>query len=315
MHFSILYRGPLVSCNYGCEYCPFAKRGQTAAELVGDRQALERFARWIESHAHHDFSILVTPWGEALIHGWYQDTLSQLSCLANVQKVAIQTNLSCPLTWIEQANPQSLALWCTFHPEWAAIDVFVQKCEQLMARGIQFSVGVVGFPRFRAAIAQLRQALPDSIYLWINAVKAELPSLSMADRTFFQAIDPLYELNTHHYPSLGKSCRTGRSVFSIDGEGTMRRCHFIKEPIGNIYESGWETHLNAGPCTKPTCHCHIGYVHLEELECDRLFGDRILERIPKQKFPVLFRDHSLELYTQSKLGTGIFSEEKLQFPT
>ncbi|MEN8446791.1 MAG: radical SAM protein, partial [Cyanobacteria bacterium J06555_13] len=30
MNLSILYRGPLLSCNYGCEYCPFAKRQQTA---------------------------------------------------------------------------------------------------------------------------------------------------------------------------------------------------------------------------------------------------------------------------------------------
>ncbi|MEM9219900.1 MAG: STM4011 family radical SAM protein [Cyanobacteria bacterium P01_F01_bin.150] len=280
MHFSILYRGPLVSCNYGCEYCPFAKRTQTAVELAGDRHALERFAAWIQSQAHHDFSILVTPWGEALIHSWYQKILSRLSHLPNVQKVAIQTNLSCRLDWIESANPQFLALWCTFHPEWANMDEFVQKCKRLMARGILFSVGMVGFPRFRTAIAQLRQALPESIYLWINAVKAELPTLSEDDRAFFQEIDPLYELNTHYYPSFGKSCRAGRSVFSVDGAGTMRRCHFIKTSIGNIYEADWEKRLNLGVCTNQTCHCHIGYVHLEELECERLFGSRVLERIP-----------------------------------
>ena len=26
MNLSILYRGPLSSCNYACGYCPFAKR-------------------------------------------------------------------------------------------------------------------------------------------------------------------------------------------------------------------------------------------------------------------------------------------------
>lgn len=285
MHFSILYRGPLESCNYGCEYCPFAKRKQTTAELEGDRHALERFAQWIEAQTRHDFSILVTPWGEAMIHSWYQNTLSQLSQLSHVRKVAIQTNLSCHLNWIDQANPQTLALWCTFHPEWGDMNTFVQKCERLTRYGIRFSVGVVGFPRFRKAIAQLRQRLPDSVYLWINAVKADLPTLSPDDRAFFQAIDPLYELNTRHYPSLGKSCRTGRSVFSVDGNGTMRRCHFIKDPIGNIYDPNWEKQLNAGPCTNQTCHCHIGYVHLEELECDRLFGTGILERIPPEYEP------------------------------
>ena len=40
MKLSILYRGPLSSCNYGCEYCPFAKHTETQAEHDADRAAL-----------------------------------------------------------------------------------------------------------------------------------------------------------------------------------------------------------------------------------------------------------------------------------
>jgi hypothetical protein len=43
LSLSILYRGPLSSCNYACGYCPFAKRRETAAELARDREALARF--------------------------------------------------------------------------------------------------------------------------------------------------------------------------------------------------------------------------------------------------------------------------------
>jgi MoaA/NifB/PqqE/SkfB family radical SAM enzyme len=279
MHLTLLYRGSLASCNYGCNYCPFAKRQQTAAELEHDRQSLDRFAHWIKSQPHN-FSILFTPWGEALIHPWYQQTLCHLSHLPNVQKVAIQTNLSCSLDWLPQTHPDRLALWTTFHPEWSDLDRFLQKCHTLIHHNIRFSVGVVGFPRFKDAIAQLRQALPSSVYLWINAVKAELPNLSADDRAFFQSIDPLYELNTQHYPSLGKSCQSGQSVFSVDGEGTMRRCHFIPEAIGNIYEPDFEKVLRDRPCPNETCHCHIGYVHLDYLELNKVFGSGILERVP-----------------------------------
>ncbi len=281
MNLSILYRGPLISCNYGCHYCPFAKRQQTAAELNVDRQALERFVKWVADQTQHTFGILFTPWGEALIHPWYQENLSRLSHLPNVRKVAIQTNLSCRLDWLDQSNADTLALWATFHPEWSDEKQFLQKCQTLMDHNIQFSVGVVGFPKFIPAIRALRNALPDNIYLWINAVKAELPNLSSKDRSFFQTIDPLYELNTHHYPSLGKACHTGETVFSVDGEGTMRRCHFIKDPIGNIYSPNFEQALRKRPCTNDTCHCHIGYVHMDELDFDQVFGPRILERIPQ----------------------------------
>ncbi|MFN6564761.1 MAG: STM4011 family radical SAM protein [Nostoc sp. ChiSLP01] len=280
MHLTILYRGPLISCNYGCEYCPFAKRQQTAAELAIDKQSLEKFVNWISQHPQHQFSILFTPWGEALIHSWYQQALGKLTNLPNVNKAAIQTNLSCQLDWVEECNKEKLALWATFHSEWVSHDRFLAKCLNLDNKNVKFSVGVVGFPKFKTEITALRQDLPNHVYLWINAVKAELPNLSPADREFFQSIDPLYELNTKHYPSLGHSCRAGKSAISVDGEGTMRRCHFIKEPIGNIYDLQWETALGERPCTNQTCHCHIGYVNLDYLKMDRVFGSGILERIP-----------------------------------
>ncbi|MEH2264465.1 STM4011 family radical SAM protein [Nostoc sp.] len=280
MHLTILYRGSLISCNYGCEYCPFAKRQQTAAELAIDKQSLERFVNFISQHPQHQFSILFTPWGEALIHSYYQQALIKLTQLPNVNKAAIQTNLSCNLDWVEECNKDKLALWATFHSEWVSRDRFLQKCLNLDKQNVKFSVGVVGFPKFQAEIAALRQELPHHVYLWINAVKAELPNLSLENREFFQSIDPLYELNTQHYPSIGHSCRAGKSAISVDGDGTMHRCHFIKEPIGNIYDSDWEAALLNQPCSNQTCHCHIGYVHLEYLKMNQVFGYGILERIP-----------------------------------
>jgi len=47
MNLSILYRGPLSSCNYACGYCPFAKRTETPTELAHDRACLERFVAWV----------------------------------------------------------------------------------------------------------------------------------------------------------------------------------------------------------------------------------------------------------------------------
>ncbi len=282
MNLTILYRGSLISCNYGCEYCPFAKRSQTAAELTTDKQQLERFVNWISDRPQHQFSILFTPWGEALIHSWYQQALTKLTQMPHVHKAAIQTNLSCQLDWVEECNKGKLALWATFHPEWIKREFFLTKCLELDRRGVRFSAGVVGFPQFKDAIATLRQELPSHIYLWINAVKKELANLSTADRDFFAAIDPLFHLNTHNYPSLGHSCRAGKSVISVDGDGNMRRCHFIQEPIGNIYDRNFESGLVERPCTNASCHCHIGYVHLDYLELDKVFGSGILERIPDE---------------------------------
>jgi MoaA/NifB/PqqE/SkfB family radical SAM enzyme len=93
-------------------------------------------------------------------------------------------------------------------------------------------------------------------------------------------IDPLFPLNNTYHPSRGESCRAGASVISVDGDGTVRRCHFIKEPIGNIYDADFEHCLRERPCANETCGCHIGYVHLDRLKLYDTFGDGVLERVP-----------------------------------
>ena len=115
MRLSILYRGPLSSCNYGCDYCPFAKRVESREELEVDRLAWERFLAWALAQ-EHELGIFVTPWGEALIRGWYQDGLARLTRAPHVRRAAIQTNLSCRLDWLARAEPSKLGLWCTYHP-------------------------------------------------------------------------------------------------------------------------------------------------------------------------------------------------------
>lgn len=280
MDLAILYRGPLSSCNYECWYCPFAKHQESPAELAQDRAALERFVGWIADHPEHTFGILFTPWGEALIRKWYQDALVRLSALSQVRRVAIQTNLSCKLDWIDACDRSRLALWTTFHPTEISRERFVAQCLDLDRRGVRFSVGVVGLRENHADIESLRRELPDHIYLWVNAYKDQPNYYSEAEARSLTEIDPLFAYNNTRHASRGKACRGGHTVISVDGAGTVRRCHFIKEPLGNLYESDLAPMLRPRPCTNDTCGCHIGYVHLEELKLYDVFGAGVLERVP-----------------------------------
>ena len=169
MDLSILYRGPLSSCNYSCYYCPFAKYQETKAEHKTDQRALERFVAWVKTQTEMAISIFFTPWGEALIHRRYQQALVQLSHLPHVQKVVIQTNLSWNTNWITEANKAKLALWVTYHPSQVTRKRFLQKCKEILGYGIRFSVGVVGLRKIISEIEMLRAELPKDVYLWINA--------------------------------------------------------------------------------------------------------------------------------------------------
>lgn len=280
MNLSILYRGPLSSCNYACDYCPFAKRAETPAELARDRACLERFVGWVDTRTANRIGVLFTPWGEALVRKWYQGALASLTRMPHVAKAAIQTNLSCRLEWVEECDKSKLALWCTFHPPETTRERFLAKCRELLARGVSFSVGVVGLKEHFAEIAALRGELPPEVYLWVNAYKREPGYYTPEMAADLSRLDPLFPLNNTHHASRGEACRAGAGVISVDGDGTVRRCHFIKEPIGNIYDAGFDACLRERPCANDTCGCHIGYVHLDRLKLYDTFGDGVLERVP-----------------------------------
>ncbi len=277
----ILYRGPLASCNYGCQYCPFAKQVDSRGQLATDAAKLERLVAWV-GERRKPTSVFFTPWGEALIRRPYQRALATLTHLPHLGRAAIQTNLSCPIDWLDECAPSKLGIWATYHPEWTELSPFVNKIAVLAERGVSVSAGVVGFKQFAEEIEGLRAALPKSVYVWINANKRDPGYYSEADIARFEGVDPHFRTNTIRHSSLGKACAAGDDVISVDGDGTMRRCHFIAAPIGNIYERDYDSALKPRACSNDTCGCHIGYVHLEKLGLRKLYGDGLLERVPAQ---------------------------------
>ncbi|MFG1698549.1 STM4011 family radical SAM protein [Nonomuraea sp. NPDC049309] len=270
---TILYRGPLASCDYDCAYCPFAKRRDTPEQLRTDRAALERFTAWAAAQ-DEELSILFTPWGEGLVRSWYRRALVELSWLPHVARVAIQTNLSCRTEWLAEASERA-ALWVTYHPTQVPYERFLGKVRSLPVR---HSVGIVGDPAHLPHARRLRADLPPSTYLWVNAEEGRLYTDDEAAE--WTAIDPLFPYSRFPHASAGLPCRTGDTVISVYGDGTVRRCHFIPEVLGNLYDGSYRAALRPRPCPAAACDCHIGYVHLEPLGLYDVFAGGILERIP-----------------------------------
>ncbi|MEV7683640.1 STM4011 family radical SAM protein [Streptomyces sp. NPDC088341] len=298
MDLTILYRGPLASCDYDCPYCPFAKRRDSREQLRADRDALERFAAWVSARRDDRLSVLFTPWGEGLVRSWYRRTLSELSHLPHVRRVAIQTNLSCRTDWLAGADPEKLALWCTYHPGQTPYDRFLAKCHDLADRSVRFSVGVVGLDEHLEHARRLRAELPAHIYLWINA--AEGHGYTDEEAARWTELDPLFPYSRRPHSSAGLPCRTGESVISVDGDGTVRRCHFVRAELGNLYDGSYRKALAPRACPLAVCDCHIGYVHLETLPLYDIFAGGVLERIPRVRDPL--PDGSVRRAAQGNLG-------------
>jgi MoaA/NifB/PqqE/SkfB family radical SAM enzyme len=280
MDLSVLYRGPLTSCNYRCGYCPFAKRAETERQTLRDQQALVRFTEWIERESQHRWKVLFTPWGEALVRRWYREAAARLTHVAQVETVAFQTNLSGGIDWTRACRIDRLAFWATYHPTEAEAVAFVRKVERLRTRGARVCVGMVGVPEFLEEIAAMRRLLPDDVYLWINAQQPRRRPYTPEEVAVFSAIDPQFTLSARRQESLGKPCRTGELTFTVDGAGDMRRCHFVAEVIGNIHDPSWKQALCPRPCPNRFCDCFLGKSQLQADSLAPFFGTTLLERLP-----------------------------------
>ncbi|MEU1346667.1 STM4011 family radical SAM protein [Streptomyces sp. NPDC005775] len=286
MDLTILYRGPLASCDYDCPYCPFAKRRDSREQLLADRAALERFTAWAAARTDDRISVLFTPWGEGLVRSWYRRAVVELARLPHVRRVAIQTNLSGRTRWLASAGAadrDKIALWCTYHPGQTPYERFLGRCGELVSLGIRHSVGVVGLAGHLDEARRLRAALPKEVYLWVNAAEGHTYTDEEAGR--WTEIDPLFPYSRHPHRSAGLPCRTGESVISVDGDGTVRRCHFVRAELGNLYDGSYRAALGPRACPLAVCDCHIGYVHLETLPLYDVFAGGVLERIPVLPLP------------------------------
>lgn len=289
-YISLLYRGSLSSCNYSCGYCPFAKNKMTKAEVAQDASEVHRFSQWVTEYtaSQNNMSILFTPWGEGLVHAHYQQAMTELSHLAHIKRVAIQTNLASELSWLQDVNKDTFALWCTYHPSQIPLERFVKKCHQLVGMGVRFSVGMVALREDFDNIKQLKSQLPNSVPMWLNAYDMRTDDYySAQDVAWLSSIDAHFLENLNPSDSFGKACDAGKNVFSVESNGDVFRCHFLKQQvIANIYDGSFDSYLkrtqnqHAKPCPKQCCDCFIGYVNRPDTQVYDAYKDGRLERVP-----------------------------------
>ena len=279
---SLLYRGTLSSCNYACAYCPFAKRRDSRAVLARDAAEVERFTDWVPGQ-RRAISVLFTPWGEALVRRHYRAAMQALAEMPNVRQVALQTNLSGPLGWLggmDAASRAKIGLWCTYHPSQTTIARFLERCARLDALGVRYSVGVVAMHEHYDAIRALRAALPAHVYLWLNAYDRRGPGYYAAeDLVWLDGVDPWVGQSRRPAQSRGKGCLAGETALSVDGDGTLTRCHFLPERLGNLYDDDLADLLQERSCPRFKCDCYIGYAQRKDLPFQKVFGDGVLARI------------------------------------
>lgn len=287
MKLLVLFRTRLEWCNYVCHYCPWnAEATRVEAEAFRDDEA--RLGRVLERVAElpRPVEFFVTPKAEYLVLPYWRAAVARLLAMPQVGRVTVQTNLSFDVgAFLDALPPGKFALWTTYHPTEvtdADREALFAKWRLLRRRGVPFSVGVVGTRDNLTHAADLRRRLDPGVYVWVNAYKREPSYYRDDERATLRTIDPYFDLNDQHFPSLGRPCTAGQRAVYLDDEGDLRRCFFVGDVIGNLFRDGWKTLDAPDCCPVPTCHCYVGQMHAVDLDFRSVYGDHLAARIPKE---------------------------------
>lgn len=281
---TILYRGSLKSCNYACSYCPFAKHSASCREQERDKKDWMKFWQSLEARAKDlgAFALMVVPYGEALLYPWYWEGLAKLSRLKQAEAVGVQTNLSFSLEdalvlW-ERAGgkKEKLRLWASFHPEMVSPEAFAQKCRKVAGEGIALCAGAVGVPQNLPVLKKLRCLLPDSLYLWINAMDGLQRPYTREEEQAFAALDPFFVREQEAVPANPEHC-TDRLF--IEGNGRMHTCNISSTLPKNWYQEDFS--FPPPRCRNRWCTCYLAYGIRADWINSLLFGPYPLFRIPR----------------------------------
>lgn len=310
----VLYRGSLKSCNYQCSYCPFSKHAMPLNELEKDREQwtafVSAYAKHAEESEHH--ALMIVPYGEALIHPWYIVGLARVSALAGTDAAGAQTNLGYSVKKLLDdfrnagGITRKLRLWATFHPEMTTVAEFAEKCRFCMETGVKICAGAVGVPEHTELLMQLRKALPEEIYLWVNKMDGLGRPYTDEEKTAFADIDPYFFRELLEHRQEVTECQ--RRIF-VQGDGKRRLCN-----LSGAFDSGRETFLAQNGmhgCKKKRCSCYLAYGGRENLQNQMLFGPYPLFRIPRRPKAV-FLDIDGTLLPKKSVGRKTGEKKKAE---
>lgn len=323
---TVVYRGSLKSCNYHCSYCPFSKHAMSKRELEKDNIQWKRLVQELKEKAEilKIRSLLVTPYGEALIHPWYWEGFAALSALDAIDALGAQTNLSFSVEerlhdyHARGGSYEKLHLWATFHPEMTTIETFVEKCKKVQEKKVKICAGAVGVPKQIPLLRELRAALPREIYLWVNRMDGLKRPYTEEEKEAFLEIDPYFFRELTPPDAEVEQCQ---DRLFIEGNGRLHTCN-ISRSLAEDWEACKEQNRWPKPvCGHKICSCYLAYGGRKDLLNQVIFGPYSLFRVPRQAKAVfldiagtLVPEHAKEGQVSPSVKAGLMGLYKAQIP-
>jgi len=288
----IIYRSRLEWCNFTCEYCYWHNKGDSIKlnkqEAADDKIMLHKIIDRLQEKSDFEFEFFFTPAAEVIALPYYRQAMQKLIQLENCRVVTAQTNLSWNvksfLEKIDQNLKHKIRFWATFHPtemDESKQEKWIEKVRHLKNEGIKFSVGAVGIKKNIPSIQKMKLVLDDlGIFFWVNAYKRYEGYYNVEEIEALESVDPFFKRNNQFILHKNKPCSAGKSSFYLTDTGDIRRCNWVDDIIGNIYDDNFQPFTENNLCEAARCQCYVGHMMIPSEKYEEVYGDFRCSRIP-----------------------------------
>jgi len=197
----------------------------------------------------------------------YPDFVSLVASLCRKHIVRITTNLSYPLdSFIKLAEPNNVLVIASFHPLFAKLDSFIDKCILLKKNNFSIDVSYVAYPKQLDSIPLYSNLFSkENIAFRVTAFWGSYEGKNYPDsytyvehslvKQYIHNEDRI-KYNLNKVSIKGKYCRAGEAYAIIRGDGRVNRCgRFLDEEIGSIFAGTFEFLEEPQICEVEYCPC------------------------------------------------------------
>jgi len=265
------------ACNYNCSYCNTPKPQDPPGKWDKDRDkvaypGVERWLKiWEDIFRKYGSCEIHITGGEPFIYPSFMELITRLS---QIHTLEIITNLASDVNDIvKNVTPDRVRIGTTFHPEFADLEVFLDKHIILRKHGFETWSNYVAYPPqlekmigYKKEFAKLN--IPFNIQPFMGHFQGRDYPKSYTDLELYYlkncyANDDVvniktieWKTGTEYKNTKGKPCRMGQMYAKIYPIGDAYRCCADgSEKLGNLIDGTFELLDEALPCGCKQCFC------------------------------------------------------------
>jgi MoaA/NifB/PqqE/SkfB family radical SAM enzyme len=276
-------------CNYRCTYCILFESPQWDGYLSKKQRAPIPAERWIEI-----WDDIYDKYGSTHIHCsggepfYYPRFIDILERLTEKHTMECDTNLSFEVEkFIGRVDRNTFRFAPSFHPEFATIEPYVEKCKKLRDAGydlegvnyIAWVPHIQKMPEYKAAFDKIGVTFTVIPFRGKYQGKDYPDAYTLEERKFINQCSG-NKILTEDYGSWYKggsqggendtrksaSCRAGQMYAKIQPDGNALRCCFLDDrgSVGNLIDGTFKLYDNPEICEYPACTCWKSMIVGEE---------------------------------------------------